>query len=255
MIQFETDEERKLVDELQTRLQDITGNVKINYYEPQDIICLRFLRARDNNIDKAEDMIRRSIKWRTDKNIESYLNWKAPKVISESMHFRCTGMDNEGRPVIYLPIAKWKGRELVELGHKEDLIKFAYFMFESLANYVKEANAHQVGAIFGLEELTMWKIASIETMQVLYSCLQDLAHNYPECMKYIFVVNAPWIFSIAFSFIKPIMTARSMAKMQVFNSDKTKWIPALLEKMPKESVPYEYLENTEFLQESDSTLL
>lgn len=59
------------------------------------------------------------------------------------------------------------------------------------------------------------------------------------CLSYI----APWMFSIAFSFIKPILSPKTLGKIQVFNSEREKWLPALRQLMPDSAIPSDYLKS------------
>ena len=64
--------------------------------------------------------------------------------------------------------------------------------------------------------------------------------NYPERLKACIIVNAPKIFSILFSLIKPLLTARTMAKLQIHASNAAKWKVALLNNVPADQLPTKY---------------
>lgn len=44
----------------------------------------------------------------------------------------------------------------------------------------------------------------------------------------------------AFKFIKPVLAGNTLAKINIFDSDKKKWSAALLERIPKDALPNEY---------------
>jgi len=64
-----------------------------------------------------------------------------------------------------------------------------------------------------------------------------LQSNYPEVLKHSFVINAPKIFNALFNIVKPLLNSRTLAKVQIFNSDKPRWKEALLKLIPEEQIP------------------
>src|SRR5687768_9428990 len=49
-------------------------------YPEVDEKLITWLRARDMDLDKAEQMLRRHLVWRRNNEMESLLDWKSPKV-------------------------------------------------------------------------------------------------------------------------------------------------------------------------------
>jgi len=110
---------------------------------------------------------------------------------------------------------------------------------------IRNSAADQCIVIFGVEGLTYWKVAHLETMQLMMDSFRDLALYFPEIIKSMFVINTPWYFPYVLTFIKPLLSQRTANKLHIFNSDKKKWMPALLNIMPRDSVPKEYFEGYE----------
>jgi len=52
---------------------------------------------------------------------------------------------------------------------------------------------------------------------------------------------APWVFTIAFNFIKPILSQRTLDKIQVFGSDKSQYVPRLQELCEDSVIVPQYL--------------
>jgi hypothetical protein len=241
MLYPEGEEELRNLEEFKQRVADLNQD---------ETTCLRFLRAREQNLDKAESMIRRTIKWREDVQISKYRHWKPSPAVLEDTTFYTTGTDYEGRPVFWLPMGRWNTRVLVEQGYKEDVSQLRYYLLETLTEVIRQSKADQCMVIFGVEGLTYWKVAHMETMQMMMDSFRDLSLNYPEIIKSMFVINTPWYFPYVLTFVKPLLSTRTSRKLNIFNSDKSKWLAALLEVMPKESVPREYWSD-EMLQEEE----
>jgi len=52
--------------------------------------------------------------------------------------------------------------------------------------------------------------------------------------------TAPWVFTYIFGFVKPILSARTMSKVVIFDSNQVKWKEALLNNIPSSSLPINY---------------
>jgi len=233
VIKVENENERAILEQFQTRTKEL---------HQEEATLLRFLRARDHNVDKAEDMLRKSLEWRKHHEISTILKWNMPAFLDECLPFEFRGVDNKGGPVAWLPLGRWRGRHLVEGGKKQDCLRAAYYLFELCLHHVRENGNRPTFVIFGMEQLSFYQISHYETMQTFFYGFQQLEMNYPEILRKLYVVNAPWIFATAFAFVKPVMSPRTLAKIEVYGSDKNKWLPMLLNSMPREVIPTEYLE-------------
>lgn len=64
----------------------------------------RVLRARNYNLDNAEYMLRNTIKWREENDVNSALKWKVEPLVVEKFAVEFPGMDNSNRIVFYIPL-------------------------------------------------------------------------------------------------------------------------------------------------------
>ena len=49
--------------------------------------------------------------------------------------------------------------------------------------------------------------------------------------------SAPAIFPVLFNFVKPFLNHSTMEKIQIFDSNKDKWFPALLDEIEINQIP------------------
>jgi len=61
--------------------------------------------------------------------------------------------------------------------------------------------------------------------------------NYPERLKHIFIIRAPWIFGSLYALVKPVMEPGTVKKVVILGDN---FMPTLLKYMPEETIP-EYL--------------
>jgi len=210
--------------------------------QEDDVTLIRFMRAREYDLQKAEDMLRKSLKWRKE-NLDKILEWKCPQIYLDALPFRICGVDNIGATVIWLRLGHWHGRQLIEQGLKQECLKYGNWIIEKSFATLKNGGNKPCHVIVGIEDLSLYQITHIETMQTLFAGFQNLEQNYPEVLKRVHIVNAPWMFTMAFNFIKPILSAHTLAKIQVFGSNKKQWLPVLQEFMPRKTIPKEYLDS------------
>lgn len=60
---------------------------------------------------------------------------------------------------------------------------------------------------------------------------------YPECMGKFYIINAPYLFSTVWSFIKPWLDEVTVAKIEILGSS---YKDKLLLQIPKENLPKEF---------------
>ncbi|CAG7833049.1 unnamed protein product, partial [Allacma fusca] len=60
--------------------------------------------------------------------------------------------------------------------------------------------------------------------------------NYPEILKASIGINAPRIFALMFGLIKPLLTPRTLEKVQIWGSNSNKWKVALLKIIPADQL-------------------
>ncbi|XP_021950033.1 putative SEC14-like protein 6 [Folsomia candida] len=226
--------ELRLLREFQSRVADL---------EQDEDTCLRFLTAREFKIHLAEEMMRNSVEWRKTIGIDNYLNWVVSEAKEEDHIFKITGVNHNGGPVLWVPLGTWLARYWVERGKQEETTLYGYRILETAFREMKSRNNKKIVAILGIETLTYYKVSHVPTLKVLYAAFQSLEQNYPEILQSLIIVNAPWMFSIAFSFIKPILSPKTLGKIQVFNSEREKWLPALRQLMPDSAIPSDYLKS------------
>lgn len=61
--------------------------------------------------------------------------------------------------------------------------------------------------------------------------------NYPEILKMCYIINAPKMFSFAFSVAKRFLNEYTLSKIQIFKADPMKWKPAILKLVPADQIP------------------
>jgi len=200
---------------------------------------LRFLRARDMNVKKAEQMLRKCQDWRNSNDIEAVKKWQTPAPVAKDFKMYYCGLDAETRPIYLIPIGRWDGRKILA-SYKEEACRYMYKTLEIIMDKCKELGVLQFHVILDCAELSFWKVAHWDSVESTIRVIRDFEANYPETLFSAHVINAPSVFWQAFKAVKPILAQNTMDKIHIFDSDKKKWLEHLLQTIPKESIPKDY---------------
>ncbi|KAK3724995.1 hypothetical protein QZH41_017469, partial [Actinostola sp. cb2023] len=177
---------------------------------PNDAHLLRFLRARDFNLEKAYDMLCQSLAWRRHHHIDEILEtWKPPEHLLE---YYCGGWhhhDKEGRPVYILRLGSMDVKGLLKAVGEDGFLKHVSTNVYSFVvstneeglkrteNLTKETGQpiSSWTCICDLEGLSMrhlWRPG----IKALLHVIEMVECNYPETMGRLLIVRAPRIFGV-----------------------------------------------------------
>ena len=232
-----TEEEKILLPQFRRNLHDLNED-QLDSEDRSDKHLLRWLRARELDLARAEEMIRKSMEWRRQNRINSsLLSFRPPPFYLSSYRIQVTGFDDEGCPVVIAPF--WDVRPVAS-SQRDTFIRYVDSIIYRVANECKSRGITQfifVSDLTGFEWKHLMDKAAIE---VLLDCIRNFEDNYPESLKAAIALNAPKIFTILFNLIKPLLTPRTLAKVQICGQDPSKWKPILADKIPLRCLPIKY---------------
>lgn len=175
-------QESKLV-QLKNRVSDLLrGKV------PSDPVFLRFLRARDFNVEKAREMLSQSLIWRKKHGVDKILSeYEMPPVIKEYFPGGWHHSDKEGRPLFILRLGQMDVKGIIKSVGEEGLTKLTLHICEEGLRLTEEA-AHRLNRpistwclLLDLEGLNMrhlWRPG----MKALLHIIEICEANYPETL-------------------------------------------------------------------------
>lgn len=93
--------------------------------------------------------------------------------------------------------------------------------------------------------------------EVVITLIKLYADNYPEILKCCYIINgnlclceflnlrhyktissaAPKVFAFAFNVVKKFLDEYTISKIQIHKADRSKWLPAILDKVDAKSLP------------------
>lgn len=219
-----------------------------------DHFLLRWLRARKWDPAAAEKMLRDSVEWRRLWDADKIFEWKPPKILEDFLPHGTVGLDKDGAPVV---VAYFSNLDLYGILHvvtRTELIKAVILHLERLLTTCREqAQKHgpaagQITIIFDMDDFSLKQYLWRPAGETVINMIQMYEANYPEILKICYIINAPKVFAFAFSIAKKFLNEYTLSKIQIYKADPPKWKTAILNTIPKDSLPV-YLGGT--LQDPD----
>ncbi|GAM29084.1 hypothetical protein SAMD00019534_122600 [Acytostelium subglobosum LB1] len=202
----------------------------------RDIVCLKFLRARDFKLEQSYEMFKKCLAWRKEFNIESLSSEQFPDYYAKIGEIYRT--DKEGRPVMF----NYYCNIDVDTVFKDGVTQFLRWKVAQMESAIAQLAAggwsqenmvvvhdYKDVSMLGMDKRT--KQASRETIQLL----QD---NYPEMLARKFFINVPWFFEKLYGFFTAFSNERTRKKFIVCGN-KT-YRKELLQFIDAESLPTKY---------------
>jgi CRAL/TRIO domain/CRAL/TRIO, N-terminal domain len=184
-------------------LRNLTGS------EFEDFLLTKFLKARDNNVQKAFTMISNYKTWRKTENIENIGDFRFPEyhhvhgIYPKIWH----KTDKLGRPVWIKHHATFNVEQLLKVSTHERFVKHHIRENEKLQKYRFEAcsvargeRVSQVVLIMDLKGFSLLEVA--RALSILKEVAQIDGDYYPEMLGKIMVINASMFFSTVWGIIK-----------------------------------------------------
>ncbi|KAH9381176.1 hypothetical protein HPB48_003153 [Haemaphysalis longicornis] len=145
-----------------------------------DAYLLRWLRARDLDVAKAEDLLR--------------------KILRQYFPGGIFGHDKDGSPIYIINIGSGDFKGMLQCLTKEQLVMHVVYILEQL----QRGRESQTRKVF---------VDYIRALVVLYE------NYYPETLKLALLINTPSFFPIFWRLIRPFLSERTASKVHIFSRD------------------------------------
>lgn len=223
-----------------------------------DLRLYRFIEGYNGDITSATDAYITMMQWRSDNGLDAIRtflvdNWNDDlreidvpnmKVILQYMPMRlnwCWSMEGHlvtieftgcADPVALLnevSVLEFTGFEIIKMEHKSILMDRRSRL---IGKMVKIVSLRDMSGL-GFRHLTQ---SNISLMRIV---IKIMSSAYPEVMQNIIIVRAPWLFSTLWHAIKPMLSPRTIEKVQIFGV-KDDSVSTILSLIATEDVPVRY---------------
>ncbi|GBG25992.1 SEC14-like protein 2 [Hondaea fermentalgiana] len=245
--------EKTLIKELRERVSDLT-NPRITRdpyaleiykrYIDENFRLVRFLRARNLNLRKAEKLLRTSLAWRIEyRAAEIHEEFDLPRwmleyfgspdiidrILDRSDRLPWYFHDEDGRLAVFLRVGRLNHRLMFKKLNNdgEMLFRAGVWLFEMI---LKDLEAHfessgrtipaQISIVMDLEGFSMSKQLPVNTaLSLARRYVGKLLDGYPEVLAHVTVVNAPWLFNSLWTLFQPFFPERVLNKIWIGGSN------------------------------------
>jgi len=238
-----SEKQREIFDKFLIKISDCRSDAK-----PQDdSTFLRWLVARNFDEDEAEKMLRNSLEWRKKNQIDDILdNWQVPEVLEKYYSMGVCGNDKYGCPLWISAYGNTDMKGILMSVNKKSYVRYFAYITEKSAREME-----RLGELTGKPVTTQTVIMDMENLssrQMSYKPVREVGvevtkmfdGNYPENLRRVFIVNAPKIFTFAFSMVRPLLSQVTLDKIKVFGTDREQWTEALLQDIDADQLPVHY---------------
>ncbi|CAN4119678.1 unnamed protein product [Withania somnifera] len=206
-----------------------------------DVILLKFLRARDFKVKESFAMLKNTILWRKELNIEELVDENLGDDLEKVVFM--DGHDKEGHPVCYNVYGEFQNKELYNktFGDEEKRNKFLRWRIQFLERSIRKLDFSPGGisTIFQVSDLKNSPGPAKRELRIATrQALQFLQDNYPEFVAKQVFINVPWWYLAFYTMISPFMTQRTKSKFVFAGPSKT--AETLYKYISHEQVPVQY---------------
>mmetsp|Transcript_36004 Transcript_36004/g.72237 ORF Transcript_36004/g.72237 Transcript_36004/m.72237 type:complete len:296 (-) Transcript_36004:143-1030(-) len=212
-----TPTQQGLLDQMRSTLtQDSPG------HGMNDADLCRYLRAREWNLNKALEMIKATLKWRSEVRPEQIQLEKVREMYDRG-EVLPVGKDKRGRPVFWSFTAK-HNPAMAELAFMNNLYLIERFVSEM------QDGEECLACVFDMTNYTLANKDDAWRKKVVTA----LQNHYPERMGMFVIVNPPPIFSVIWWGLKMLMSKRTTSKFMFIKGDV---LPQLRELFDDDQIP------------------
>uniref|UniRef100_A0A7N8WWV0 SEC14 like lipid binding 1 n=1 Tax=Mastacembelus armatus TaxID=205130 RepID=A0A7N8WWV0_9TELE len=205
---------------------------------PKDEHILRFLRARDFNMDKAREILCQSLTWRKQHQVDYLLeSWSSPQVLPYVGHLRA-----DGRPLYILWLGQMDTKGLVRALGEESLLRHVLSINEEGLRLCEE-NTKVFGrpiscwtCLVDLEGLNMrhlWR----PRVKALLRIIEVVEANYPETLGRLLILRAPRVFPVLWTLVSPFIDENTRKKFLIYAGNDYQGTGGLVDYIDKEIIP------------------
>ncbi|ODM90085.1 SEC14-like protein 2 [Orchesella cincta] len=208
-------------------------------YMKQDTYLIQWIRARNFDINSAEQMLRENLKWRKNNGIDNMRKEDWSDLVHELPLWLGT-YDKTGRPIGVFEVNLWDIRGIILQGRGPRALRYVMNLVENITGQVYERQEK-----FGMNVTQIVILANADGFNVIqHGCpvclpfwiqfIQLIESHYPEVLDEFIIINATPAIQVVLEAIRPFLSKNNRDGIKVFGPNKAKWMPYLDAKISKE---------------------
>ncbi|KAM7530364.1 hypothetical protein LguiB_033774 [Lonicera macranthoides] len=212
-----------------------------NETEGTNVVLLKFLRARDFKVNESFEMIKKTLLWRKESNIDSILDEDLGCDLASAAYM--SGVDREGHPICYNIFGVLDDEELYKktFGAEATRGQFLRWRVQLMEKGIQKLDL-KAGGVNSLLQINDLKNspgpAKKEVRVAIKEAVGILQDNYPEFVARNIFINVPYWYYAFHALMSPFLTQRTKSKFVVVHPAKV--TETLLKYIPIEEIPIQY---------------
>jgi len=235
-----TTEELDLIPKLRSRVGD--GLTQRYMFEKKYLV--RYLRAKSNDLNKAEKMMRQNFQWRKENKVDSLIFQNFSSMVKRMPFYFSRARNN--RPVVLTSLKNVNAREILLRGEYKKMKTYVLYGAERLVWNIHLA-ANETGQEFiegylliNLAGFNARSHACIACLPLWIEIAESYEKYYPRMGYKLISINVPKIFVSLLDTVRPFLSADTVQRFQIYSVDKGEWQPELLKIFPKENLEIQF---------------
>ena len=215
-----TPEQQEAFSTMLQRVESLPADQKeaLNYFAAKftmEATLLRFLRAREYDLEQSYNMLVECLKWRTSFQGNGVQNLNTDSFMNELNTGKAFyhGKDKEGRPICYILVRLHDHKE----SEQEEVQRLVVHLMEKGAQLLTPP-LMRCSCVFDLSDLHMKNL----DLKAAKFIMEMLEKYYPESLGVALIVNAPWIFHGFWSACSVWLPKNTSEKIKFVSSDEMK---------------------------------
>jgi len=234
-------DEEELLVKFRRNIEAAIGEVLDSRFD--DYYLRRFLRARQHDLERGQEMFLNHLKWRKDFGTDTILD---DFVYDERESFLALypqgyhKVDKLGRPIYIQHLGQINMKAMKNVTTEERMVRFHVQEYERALKYIFPAcskvrgmHISQTLAIMDLKGVGLRHLSG-DVKRILSEITTIDQNNYPETLGKTLIINAPTVFRAIWAIVKPMLDPRTLAKIEVCPSD---YLPILTKWIDMENIP------------------
>jgi hypothetical protein len=230
-----------------------TEKILFNIDEEHEFLkLLRFLRARQFNVQKSLHMIKEDLNWRLEENRNNLRNETAFDVLKCDLHKLyqyfptwIQGYDKQLRPVSYRQFGKFEIWKVLEITTMQQLIKFHAWETEQALkkmHLISKDSGYNIETFVIVVDAKGWnmKLATNDAFAFIKGMASTDSDHYPERLGSLILINAPSVLSVSWKIVQGFLDAVTKKKIKILSSNQKEWQKVLLEIIDIDQIPLQY---------------
>jgi len=176
------------------------------------VVLMKFLRARNLSVTDASDMLVATLHWRDEFNVDAALKEEYPEDVFGNLG-HIYGHDKEGRPVVY-NIYGGNNDLKVVFSDVQRFVRWRVALMEKSVQLLDFVSLDQTVQVHDYEGVSL-RSRDVNSKNATVEATNIFQNHYPELLYKKFFVNVPSYLAWIFWIVKPLLSAKTVAKMSV----------------------------------------